>query len=57
MLVSLHLSLKAAFTVKLHLHYDASLLLMGLLVFFPNKVIFEILRARSHATGFGDTNT
>lgn len=26
-------------------------------VFFPNKVIFEILRARSLATGFGDTNT
>lgn len=25
--------------------------------FFPNKVIFEILRARSLSTGFGDTNT
>lgn len=57
MLVSLHLSLKAAFTVKLYLHYDTSLLLMGLLGFFPNKVIFEILRARSHAADFGDTST
>lgn len=57
MLVSLHLSLKAAFTVKLYLHYDTSLLLMGLLGFFPNKVIFEILRARSYAADFGDAST
>lgn len=30
---------------------------MWLLVVFPNRVIFEILRARSLATGFGDTST
>lgn len=52
--------MKAAFTVKLYLHYDTSFwgALMWLLeLFFPNKLIFEVLRARNLAAGFGDTNT
>lgn len=45
--------------MKLYLHDDTSFwgLLIWLLGFFPNKVIFEILRVRSLATGFGGINT
>lgn len=51
--------MKAAFTVKLCLHYDTLFwaLLTWLLGFFANKVIFEILRVRSLTTGFEDINT